>query len=47
MDMMKRAMLRTLPLEFITYMLTFLSWTHDLHPLLLVRKFLDPTTERF
>jgi hypothetical protein len=35
-----------LPLELIDHILTFLSWPHDVHPLLLVSKSLNPIAER-
>jgi len=46
MAMSKRPTLMTLPLELIDHILTFLSWPHDLHPLLLVNKPLHPIAER-
>ena len=35
-----------IPLELIDHILTFLSWPHDVHPLLLVSKSLNPIAER-
>ena len=46
MAMSKRAALMALPLELIDHILTFLFWPHDLHPLLLVSRSLNPIAER-
>jgi len=46
MAMSERATPMALPLELTDHILTFLFWPHDLHPLLLVSKSLNPIAER-
>jgi hypothetical protein len=46
MAMNKRPTLMALPLELIDHILTFLLWPHDVHPLLLASKSLNPIAER-
>ena len=46
MTVNKRPTLMALSLELIDHILTFLLWPHDVHPLLLVSKSLNPIAER-